>query len=71
MHSELKPHKYGRDTRGSHMAEEMEYGIKIIFKSGERDKKWFANKRQRDMSLPYHKALEVVKSAKAVERKKK
>lgn len=71
MHSGLKNHKYGRDTRGSHVADEIEYGIKLIFRDGSKDTRWYADKRQRDMRLPYHKGEKMVKSAKPFERKKR
>jgi hypothetical protein len=49
----------------------LEYGIKIIYRSGEKDTKWFADERQRDMNLNSHKAEKRIRSAKPVERKKK
>lgn len=71
MHSGLKNHKYGRDTRGSHMADELEYGIKVIYRSGEKTTKWYASQRLRDRALPFERAESRVKSAKPYERKKK
>lgn len=53
------------------MAESIEYGIKILFRDGTRDTRWYSSKRQRDIRLPFHKAEKMVKSAKPIERKMK
>lgn len=53
------------------MADEIEYGIKLIYKDGSKDTRWYVDKRQRDMRLPSHKGEKMVKSAKPVERKKR
>jgi len=53
------------------MADEVEYGIKIFYKQGFTDTKWFASRRLRDNSLPFERAADKVKNAKPVERKKK
>jgi hypothetical protein len=53
------------------MANEIEYGIKIFYKVGISDTKWFASERLRDRALPFEKAADKVKKAKPVQRKKK
>lgn len=53
------------------MTDNVEYGIKVIYKSGDKTTKWYSDKRQRDMALPFERSESRVKSAKPVERKKK
>lgn len=49
MHSGLKNHKYGRDTRGSHMgAKDEPYGVRVVYHVGGSETRWFATEFERD-----------------------
>ena len=50
---------------------DIEYGIKIIYRDGSKDTKWFATERLRDNSLFWHKREARIKSAKPTQRKKR
>lgn len=57
--------------RTAKMTDKIEYGIRLIYKDGTRDTRWYADKRQRDMRIPTHKGEQMVKSAKPIEKRVK